>query len=199
MRVDAGGIAAELGFHQTDFFEDFGEIDAGKRPEAAERVGGGDDFRRFAGVLRADYFNQRHAEPLFNPVLGLTESRFFVLQLLGESGNEVGFARDRLGFKVVQGVLKSRIAQTRGVGEAVGPEVSGLAQLLGTGDARCQAGKRLNQRDPEIKRKRPQLGDGQRDGFLKVAERIAYVALVQSVVCFGGELEREAFYAFARG
>ena len=129
------GVGRELGFDQAGGFENFGEVEARERAQAAEGVGDGDALGGFTVVFGADHFAERHAKFGFDPLLGGGEGAVFVLELLNERRGEVGFGADGFGFELLEGALEGFVIAACAGGHAVGPEVAGFAKLLGAVDA----------------------------------------------------------------
>ena len=104
--VSAARVRAQLSLHQAHRLEDLCEVNPRQSAEAAERVGGRDALRRFAGMLGPHHFGEWRLQALFDPVLYGRERVLFVLELLGQAGHEVRFESDRLGFHLMEHSLE---------------------------------------------------------------------------------------------
>ena len=133
-------------------------------------------------MLNADNFGERLAELLLDPVLQRSQGFLFVLKLFGQAGQEVGLARDELGFHPLQHLPKYPRPAPGAGSQTVGPEISRLPQLLRPADAHRHAGQRFHQRHAQQQREGPQFRNRERRNLLVLPQAILDVSLVQTVV-----------------
>src|SRR5215472_5003856 len=145
-RIGAGGITPQFLVDDIKRLEEVREVDVRQSSQAVETICDGQGLGGFAVMFRPKQFQKRGAELRLDPLLSGNESRFFVLQLFGETYGEIGLERTGPGRKLRKHVFQIAATGARRGGQAVCPQLRGLADLLLAADAFGQTGESFNER-----------------------------------------------------